>query len=75
MKVENIRNVAILGHQSSGKTTLVEALAFASGLISQKGEVEKKTTLSDYSPDEQNVVARFKPQLFLFVIMTIRLTF
>ena len=53
MKVENIRNVAILGHQSSGKTTLVESLAFTSGLISSKGEVEKKNTLSDYSPEEQ----------------------
>ena len=53
MKVENIRNVAILGHQSSGKTSLVESLAFVSKLIPQKGEVEKKNTLSDYSPDEQ----------------------
>ncbi len=50
---KQIRNVAILGHQSSGKTSLVESLAFVSGLISQKGEVERKNTLSDYSPDEQ----------------------
>ena len=53
MKVEDIRNVAILGHQGSGKTSLVESLALVSGLIPQKGEVEKKNTLSDYSPDEQ----------------------
>ncbi len=53
MKVENIRNVAILGHQSSGKTTLVESLAFKSKLISQKGEVEKKNTISDYTSEEQ----------------------
>ena len=53
MKVENIRNVAILGHQSSGKTTLVESLAFKSNLISQKGEVEKKNTISDYTSEEQ----------------------
>ena len=53
MKTENIRNVVILGHQSSGKTTLVESLAFTSKLIPQKGEVEKKTTISDYTPDEQ----------------------
>ena len=50
---KQIRNVAILGHQSSGKTSLVESLAFVSGLIPQKGEVERKNTLSDYSPDEQ----------------------
>ncbi len=53
MNTENIRNVVILGHQGSGKTSLVESLAFTSGLIPAKGEVEKKTTLSDYTPDEQ----------------------
>ena len=50
---KNIRNVLILGHQSSGKTTLSEALAFTSGLITSKGEVEKKNTISDYLPEEQ----------------------
>ena len=53
MKVENIRNVAILGHQSSGKTSLVESLAYVSKLIPTKGEIEKKNTLSDYTPEEQ----------------------
>ena len=53
MKTENIRNVVILGHQGSGKTSLVESLAFVAKLIPQKGEVEKKNTLSDYTPAEQ----------------------
>lgn len=51
MKVEDIRNVAILGHQGSGKTSLVESLAFVSGLIPIKGGSGK--TLSDYLADEQ----------------------
>ena len=50
---KHIRNVVVLGHQSSGKTTLVESLAFIAKLIPQKGEVEKKNTLSDYTPAEQ----------------------
>ena len=50
---KNIRNVVILGHQGSGKTTLVESLAFTGGLINAKGEVEKKNTISDYTSDEQ----------------------
>ena len=50
---KHIRNIVLLGHQSSGKTSLVESLALATGLIQQKGEVEKKTTISDYSPEEQ----------------------
>ena len=53
MKTENIRNVVILGHKGSGKTTLVESLAFTSKLIPVKGSIEAKNTLSDYTPEEQ----------------------
>ena len=51
---ELIRNVAVLGHQGSGKTTLVESLAYKVGLISEKGSIEKKNTISDYLMDEKN---------------------
>ena len=48
-----IRNIVFLGHQSSGKTSLVESLYFLTGGTNQKGEVEKKNTVSDYTPEEQ----------------------
>lgn len=49
----NLRNIAVLGHQSSGKTTLVESLYYITGGTKVKGEVEKKTTVSDYLAVEQ----------------------
>ena len=51
-EAKNIRNVVVLGHQSSGKTSLTEGLAFVSGAIPTKGEVEKKNTLSEYTAEE-----------------------
>jgi elongation factor G len=52
-----LRNIAVLGHQSSGKTSLVESLYFVTGGTSTKGEVEKKNTVSDYLADEQKKVS------------------
>ena len=48
-----IRNIVFLGHQSAGKTSLVESLYFVTGATTLKGEVEKKNTVSDYTPEEQ----------------------
>ncbi|NNG15744.1 MAG: elongation factor G [Gemmatimonadales bacterium] len=48
----HIRNVAFVGHGASGKTTLVDALAFASGSSRRHGSVKEGSTLTDYSPDE-----------------------
>ncbi len=50
---EQIKNVIILGHLGSGKTSLTEALAFISGTIEKKGEVERKNTISDFTVEEQ----------------------
>jgi elongation factor G len=50
---DQLKNIIILGHLGSGKTSLVEALAFISGSIEKKGEVERKNTVSDFTPEEQ----------------------
>ncbi len=49
---EAIRNVAFVGHGSSGKTTLVDALAFVSGSSRRHGTIQDGTTLTDHTPDE-----------------------
>jgi elongation factor G len=47
-----IRNVAVVGHGASGKTTLVDALAFVSGASKRHGSVKDGTALTDYAPEE-----------------------
>ena len=49
---ESIRNVALLGHVGSGKTSLNEALLFRAKCIDKKGEVARGTTVSDYTDEE-----------------------
>jgi elongation factor G len=47
-----IRNVAVVGHRGTGKTSLVEALLFQSGAVNRLGTVEAGTTISDADEDE-----------------------
>ena len=57
MKVYNtdkIRNVVLLGHGGAGKTSLLEAMAFLSGITTRQGTVADGNTLSDYDKEEQN---------------------
>lgn len=49
---KHLRNVALLSHPGAGKTSLMEALLFATGAISRLGKVEAGTTVSDYEPEE-----------------------
>ncbi len=50
--IESIRNVAFVGHPSSGKTTLVDALAFLTGASPRKGRVADKSSICDTEPEE-----------------------
>ncbi|HYM62226.1 MAG TPA: elongation factor G [Thermoanaerobaculia bacterium] len=47
-----IRNVAVVGHNDTGKTTLVSQLLFNAGLTTRLGRIEDGTTATDFDPDE-----------------------
>lgn len=51
-QTNEIRNIALIGGAKTGKTTLAEAMLFEGGVISRRGSVEDKNTVSDYRPIE-----------------------
>jgi elongation factor G len=51
---DKIRNVALVGHRGSGKSSLNEAILFQAGAINRLGSVTDGTTVSDAAPDEQS---------------------
>lgn len=52
MSIDKIRNIILLGHGGTGKTSLAEAMAFSAGVLDRFGKVGDGTTTSDYDPEE-----------------------
>ncbi|HEC43064.1 MAG TPA: elongation factor G [Bacteroides sp.] len=52
-QTNQVKNIALLGNSGSGKTTLAESMLMEGGVISRKGEVDQKTTASDFREIEQ----------------------
>lgn len=52
-QTNEIKNIALLGNDGAGKTTLTEAMLYEAGIISRRGRITAKNTVSDYFPVEQ----------------------
>ena len=52
-QTNEIKNIALLGNDGAGKTTLTESLLYEAGIISRRGRITAKNTVSDYFPVEQ----------------------
>ena len=50
---KEIKNIALLGNDGAGKTTLTESILFESGQLQRRGRISLKNTASDYFPVEQ----------------------
>jgi elongation factor G len=53
-KVEDIRNIALVGHRAAGKTSLVDDLLFKAKAVDRRGSIDDKTSVSDYDEEEKN---------------------
>ena len=50
--IDKIRNIGVVGHGGTGKTSLVEAMLFVGKVTSRLGNIDSGNTVSDYSADE-----------------------
>lgn len=72
---EKIRNVVLLGHGGCGKTTLVEAMAYTTGLVKRQGRVEEGNTISDYDKEEQRRLFSISTTVVPIVFEDIKINF
>ena len=54
ISTDRIRNVVLAAHSGSGKTSLADAMFYATGATNRKGKVDDQTSVSDYEPEEQS---------------------
>src|SRR5258708_38915074 len=52
-QVEDIRNIALVGHEQAGKTSLADALLFKAKAVDRKGQVDDGSSVSDYDDEEK----------------------
>ncbi len=64
--VADIRNICLVGHTGSGKTTLTERLLFSTGTIKRMGTVEEGNTVSDFTDEERHHTHSLQPAVVHF---------
>ncbi|MEE2887294.1 MAG: elongation factor G [Planctomycetota bacterium] len=71
--VSDLRNIALFGHGSSGKTSIIDALAYTTKTSSRHGDSADETSISDTEPEEKEKKHTLTSHLFEFPIDDVRL--